>query len=161
MIIHDSMVWEGNKYKLAWHDCDSFDELKNKKLQQSYGVCFCDDKLVITKGSNGQSLVGGHIEIGETPEEALTREVQEEANMKVLMQVPLGYQEVTNSDGTFDYQLRSFCKVTPIGEFISDPAGSVIEIRMINPKDYKKYFNWGKISDRIMKRALKIFNTTT
>ena len=56
-----------------------------------------------------------------------------------------------------DISFRSFCLVKPIGEFISDPAGSVIEIRMIDPKDYKKYFDWGKIGDRIMEKAMKIF----
>ena len=61
--------------------------------------------------------------------------------MKVIKQVPIGYQEVTNPDEIVDYQLRSFCLVEPIGEFISDPAGSVTEIKLIDPKDYKKYFD--------------------
>ena len=67
MIINDSMIWQGSEYKLIWHDCDDFKELKKQKLQQSYGVCFYKDKLVITKGPNGWSLVGGHIEEGESP----------------------------------------------------------------------------------------------
>ena len=157
MVINDSMIWQGSEYKLVWHDCDSFDEIKDKKLQQSYGVCFYKDKLVVTRGSGGWNLVGGHIEKGETPEVALEREMQEETNMRVLKQIPIGYQEVINPHETVDYQLRSFCLVEPIGEFISDPAGSVIEIRMIDPKDYKKYFDWGKIGDRIMEKAMKIF----
>ena len=78
--------------------------------------------------------------------------------MKVLKQIPIGYQEVFNPDGTIDCQLRSFCIVKPIGEFVSDPAGSVTEIKLIDPKDYKRYFNWGKIGDRIMERATEIYN---
>ncbi len=158
MIINDSMIWEGKEYKLVWHDCDSFDEIKDKDLQQSYGVCFYKNKLVITKGPNGWSLVGGHIEKGETPEFALEREVQEESNMRVSKQIPIGYQEVIKPDGTSDYQLRSFCIVEPIGEFVKDPAGSVTEIKLIDPKDYKKYFDWGKIGDRIMERVMEIYN---
>ncbi|MFZ3301952.1 MAG: NUDIX hydrolase [Microgenomates group bacterium] len=159
MIINDSMVWDDKEYKLIWHDCDSFDELKGKGLQQSYGVCFYKDKLVIVSNNGKWSLVGGHIEKGETPEEALAREIQEETNMKVLKQIPIGYQEVVKPDGTVDYQLRSFCLVEPLGELVSDPAGSVTEIKLIDPKDYKKYFNWGKIGDRIMERAIEIYTS--
>ncbi len=153
MIIEDSNIWNGKEYKLNWHDADNFDDLKGKNITQSYGVCFYKNKLVIVNNNGKWSLAGGHLENDETPEEALVREVQEETNMKVLKQIPIGYQEVINPDGTIDYQLRSFCLVEPIGEFVSDPAGSVIEIRMIDPKEYKNYFNWGKIGDRIMERA--------
>lgn len=158
MTINDSMVWEGKEYKLVWYDCDSFEEIKDKDLQQSYGVCFYNQKLVIVNNNGKWGLVGGHIERGETPDVALEREVVEESNMKVLKQVPIGYQEVIKPDGTSDFQLRSFCIVEPIGEFVSDPAGSVTEIKLIDPKDYKKYFNWGKIGDRIMERAMELLN---
>ncbi|MBP9759105.1 NUDIX hydrolase [Candidatus Dojkabacteria bacterium] len=157
MNLVDTMVWDSKEYKLIWRDCDNFDELKGKDLQQSYGVCFCDRKLVIVNNNGKWSLVGGHIENGETPEEALIREVKEEANMKVLRQIPIGYQEVIKPDGKTDFQLRSLCVVEKIGEFTNDPAGSVIEIKLIDPKDYKKYFNWGKIGDRIMERAMEIY----
>jgi 8-oxo-dGTP pyrophosphatase MutT (NUDIX family) len=151
------MVWDDKEYNLIWHDSDSFDDLKGKELQQTYGVCLCDSKLVIVNNNGKWSLVGGHIEKGESPEEALVREVQEETNMKVLKQIPIGYQEVISPDGTIVYQLRSFCLVEPLGGFVSDPAGSVTEIKLIDPKDYKNYFDWGKIGDRIMKRAIEIY----
>jgi hypothetical protein len=107
-----------------------------------------------SRDNNKWSLIGGRIESGETPEEALTREVQEESNMRVIKQIPLGYQEVINPNGTIDYQLRSFCLVEPIGDFIKDPAGSVTKIKLIDPKTYKKYFDWGRIGERIVERAL-------
>src|SRR3989344_2816081 len=159
MIINDSMIWQGSEYKLIWHDCDDFKELKKQKLQQSYGVCFYKDKLVITKGPNGWSLVGGHIEEGESPEAALEREIQEETNMKALKQIPIGDQEVIKPNGNSDFQLRSFCKVLPIGKFENDPAGSVTEIKLIDPKDYKKYFDWGKIGEKMMERALELHSS--
>ena len=152
------MVWEGKEYKLVWHDTDNFDEIKDKDLQQSYGVCFYNQKLLIVNNNGKWGLTGGHIEKGETSEVALEREVIEESNMRVLKQSPIGYQEVVKPDGTSDFQLRSFCLVEPIGEFVSDPAGSVTEIKLINPKDYKSYFNWGKIGDRIMERAMELLN---
>lgn len=151
------MVWRGNKQKLIWHDVDSFDDLPREKLQQAYGVCFYGDKLLISRGDFGKwNIVGGHIEKGETPEEALVREIIEESNMRVLKQVPIGYQELFNQDGTTDFQLRSFCLVESIGKFEKDPAGSVTEIKLIDPRDYKKYFDWGIIGDRIIERATEI-----
>lgn len=30
-------------------------------------------------------------------------------------------------------------------------------VNFIDPKDYKKYFDWGKIGDRIMERAMEIY----
>lgn len=158
MIINDLMVWEGKEYKLVWHDTDNFDEIKDKDLQQSYGVCFYNRKLLIVNNNGKWGLTGGHIEKGETPEFALEREVIEESNMKVIKQIPIGYQEVVKPDGTSDFQLRSFCLVEPIAEFVSDPAGSVTEIKLIDPKEYKNYFNWGKIGDRIIERAIYLLN---
>ena len=64
MVINDSMVWDGKKYKLIWHDADSFDDLNGKTITQSYGVCFCDNKLVIVSNNGKWSLVGGHLESG-------------------------------------------------------------------------------------------------
>ncbi len=160
MVINDSMVWDDKEYKLIWHDCDSFDEIKDKDLQQSYGVCFYKDKLVIVSNNGKWSLTGGHIEKGESPESALVREVQEETNMSVIKQIPIGYQEVIKPDGSVDYQLRSFCLVEPIGEFVKDPAGSVAEIKLIDPKEYNNYFDWGKIGYRIMERAMEIYTNS-
>jgi len=40
--------------------------------------------------------------------------------------------------------------------FISDPGGHVSENKIINPADYKKYFDWGEIGERIIKRATEL-----
>jgi hypothetical protein len=46
--------------------------------------------------------------------------------------------------------------VEPYGPFTSDPDGDVTEIRLIDPADYKKYFDWGEVGERIMERALSL-----
>lgn len=153
MSISDTMVWDNKEYKLIWHDADNFDHLKGKNITQVYGVCFCNKKLLIVKNNNKWSLTGGHVEKNETIEETLNREIQEESNMKVLKSIPIGYQEVIKPDGSIDYQLRFYCEVNLISEFIKDPAGSVTEIKLIDPKKYKDYFDWGKIGDRMMERS--------
>ena len=48
--------------------------------------------------------------------------------------------------------------VEPMGDFVTDPDGDITEIKLINPEDYKKYFGWGEIGDRIMARAIEMFN---
>ncbi|MCX6715482.1 MAG: NUDIX domain-containing protein [Candidatus Taylorbacteria bacterium] len=145
-------------------DADTFDCLDSDKehIKQSYGICFCDGKLVIVFGYFGGKdrewgFPGGRIEIGETPEEALKREVQEESNMEVLSFLPLGYQKGSKPGHGYSYQLRYVCRVRPYGEFISDPAnGTITAIKLIDPADYKKYVNWGKIGDRFVERGLEL-----
>ena len=41
---------------------------------------------------------------------------------------------------------------------ISDPDDDITEIKLIDPKDYKQYFDWGENGDRIMKKAIEKLN---
>jgi ADP-ribose pyrophosphatase YjhB (NUDIX family) len=142
-----------------YHDADSFDDLEYKKCRQVYGVCFCGEKMVIGFGGQkqGWGLIGGTIEAGETFEETHVREVREESNMKVLSCLPIGYQKAVDTpDNSYVYQLRYACAVEPHGPFVSDPAGGVTEIKLIDPAEYRKYFDWGEIGERIVTRALRL-----
>ncbi len=77
--------------------------------------------------------------------------------MEVLGFLPIGYQKVINpKNQSFIYQLRFVCTVRPYGPFISDPGESIKEIKLIDPADYKKYFDWGEIGESIISRALKL-----
>lgn len=146
----------GVDYIFEYSDADSFDDLDKTKCTQTYAVCFCDEKIVIVHNGKKDTwgLVGGTIEKGESFEETLKREIQEESNMEVISFLPVGYQKVIDTrDNSFVYQLRYVCIAVPYGEFISDPAGSISEIKLIDPKDYKKYFDWGEIGERIVRRA--------
>ena len=146
---------EGKLAEVTYEDADSFDHLLDKKVTQTYGVCFVEDKIVIVysiKGGGHWILPGGSIEKGETFEECLKREIQEESNMEVVSFAPIGYQEV-HFDGKIFNQLRYICVVKPYGDFISDPDGSITKIKLIDPKEYKQYFDWGEIGERIIERA--------
>lgn len=151
-----------NSIIFEYSDADTFDNLEKEYCKQSYGICFCEDKLVIVLGYFGAKerewgFTGGKIEAGETFEETLRREVQEESNMEVISFKPIGYQKVIKKDGTYKYELRYVCKVKPYGPFVEDPAHGVIsEIKLIDPVDYKKYVDWGKIGDRLIERALEL-----
>src|SRR3989344_1834123 len=120
----------GVEYIVEYFDANSFDSLPEDKLSQSYGVCFCEGKLVIGFGGmkKGWGLIGGSLERGETPEEALHREIKEESNMEILSFLPIGYQKVTDTkDDKEFYQLRYVCKTRPCGEFLIDIGDGVTE----------------------------------
>lgn len=146
----------GSKYR--YYDVDSFDSLEVKDWRQIYGVCFYNNQLVVVLNgkANTWSLVGGHPEEGESYEQTLRREIEEEANMKLLKWLPVGVQEVKSQEGHLFNQLRAVCLVEPIGDFVSDPAETITEVKLIDPQDYKEYFDWGEIGERIIKRALEL-----
>ena len=147
------------KYLMEYSDAESFDDLPYEHVRQAYGVCFCGDEMVIGFGGlkKAWGLIGGTVEAGETYEQTFKREIQEESNMEVLSFIPIGYQKVTDTrDGSYVYQLRYAATVHPYGPFTIDPAGGVTEIKLIAPKDYKQYFNWGAIGERIISRALEL-----
>ena len=144
---------------LEYSDADSFDQLPLELVRQAYGMCFAGDKMVIGWGGKKQEwgLIGGTIETGETFEETLKREIIEESNMEVIACAPVGYQKAINtSDGSFVLQLRYVCLVKPLGPFVPDPAGGITKIKLIDPKEFKQYFNWGRIGERIITRAAEL-----
>lgn len=149
----------GVEYVFEYSDTDSFDDLDISKCRQTYGVCFCENKIVICHNGKNKSwgLIGGTIEKGETLERTLRREIEEESNMEVLSFLPIGVQKVIDTrDNSFFYQLRYVCLVKPYGPFVLDPALTITEIKHIHPNEYKQYFDWGDIGDRIMERALEL-----
>lgn len=149
----------GQVLKVEYRESDSLVDLSEKILQAVHAFCFYGDKMVVvySKEKGYWAPPGGGIESGETIEEAVIREVLEETNMKVLHQELIGYQDIFEPDRIVR-QTRSFCIVEPYGPFTADPDGDVTEIKFIEPKDYKKYFDWGEIGDRIIERALELKN---
>lgn len=145
----------GQKLDLIYREDDPLIDLEGKILQAVHAFCFCGDKLVVVYAAEKGYWAppGGGIELGETYEEAVIREVKEETNMKVLSQKFIGYQDIYEPDRIVR-QTRSVCVVEPYGPFVKDPDGDITEIKLIDPKDYKKYFDWGEIGERIMDRAM-------
>jgi 8-oxo-dGTP pyrophosphatase MutT (NUDIX family) len=162
MVINAKLIWNNKEYGIEYHDADTFADLPALPVTQAYGICFCEDKLLIgQRAKNGSwGHLGGSVEPGETPEQTLRREMKEESNMQVIAFTPLGYQIVTDPAGNRHIQLRYACTVSPIGKFIADPdvhdSGGIVAIKLIEPSEYKNYFDWGEIGDCIVARALEL-----
>lgn len=159
MIKENYLGKSGVQYIFEYEDCDDFSELEYEKSKQIYGVCFYKNKIAIVLNGPKKTwgLVGGSIEKGESFDQTFRREIKEESNMEVLSWKPVGYQKVIDTrDDSYIYQLRVVASVRPHGEFVEDPAGHITEIKLIDPAGVKQYFDWGKIGDRIMERALEL-----
>jgi len=152
----------GLTWNIQYEELDSFDSIRALPVAAAGALCFHDDKLVLVYAHKRKEweMPGGGIEEGETFEECVIREIHEESNMKVLELFPLGYEtnRCVATNETY-YILRYTARVEPYGPFVSDPAsGEITEIKLIDPKEYKQYFDWGKRSDVLMEKAFKILN---
>ena len=145
----------GQTLQVVYSESNPLIDLDGRILQGAHAFCFYNGRLVIVYAESKKYWTppGGEIEKGETYKEAVIREVKEETNMKVLHQRLIGFIDVYEPNRTIR-QTRSFCVVEPYSDFVSDPDGEVTEIRLIDPKDYKQYFDWGKIGDRIMEQCV-------
>ena len=144
-LIIDSFEKDGKKITFNYYACDSFDLLPYKQCTQVSAIALDRDQMVIIKNGkkNTWNIPGGTIEKGETFEQTLKRELQEETNVNVIKWKPIGFQQVIEDGKEPYFQLRTAAIVKPFGPFVSDPAGSVTEIKWINPKDFGTYVTWG------------------
>ncbi len=148
----------GQVLNVMYRDVDGESDFKDKKISGVHAYCFYNDKLVVVYSDSKRYWTppGGGVEVGETARDAVTREVKEETNMKVLKQRFVGFQEISEP-GKIVTQTRSVCIVEPYGSFVEDPDdGEITKIEFIDPKDYKKYFDWGEIGDHIMEKVLQL-----
>jgi len=137
-----------------YKDSDDFSDLPQDKIGAVCAFSFCDDKFVLVKNEGRWEPVAGHIEKGESPEEALIREIKEESNMKVLKFVPLGYLYVAETDF---YQVQYLCLVEPYGPFVEDPDGGVTAINLVDFKDVPKHLEPNDTSWATLKRCEEVF----
>ena len=148
----------GEEVHFVYRDIDSEVDFRDSKIHSVCAYCFFGDKLVVVyAGAKDRwrwAPPGGGVEEGESAQEAVVREVMEESNMKVVKHRFIGYQDIFEPTRVVS-QTRSVCIVEPYGDFVADPDGDITEIRLIDPKDYKKYFDWGAKGDRLMERALE------
>ena len=140
---------------------DPVQEAKGELIQGILGVdcyCFYKNKFIVVFDGKKKywAPVKGGIEAGETFEEAVIREVKEEANMKILHQEFIGFKDFYDPEGIQEIRriTSSLCIVEPYGDFLADPDGDITEIKLIDPADYKQYYDWGIVGEYIIKKAM-------
>ena len=148
--IKSSFISDGVTYYIDWYDLD--DEVPDLPWSQVYALGDVNGLVPIVHYANrGDNLPGGRTEPGETAEETLIREIQEEINHEVISWSPIGYQVWCNPvNGDNTYQLRLYAKMRPIGEFISDPGGSVIGHSLVSLDELNLRINYGEVGDRMI-----------
>ncbi len=153
----------GKTVDLVYVEDNPLNNFEGRSMASVRAYCFCNGKFVIVRSINteGQDYwvpPGGGIDQGENFTEATIREIKEEANMKVLKLETFGYLDIYD-DGKIFRQVMSVCIVEPYGDFVSDPAGDIVEVKLIDPADCKQYFDWGETGDARMQRALELLPT--
>lgn len=146
---------QGETFEAMYHEGNPLNKLEGITLSGVGACCFYKDNLVIVKSRNEWGLPGGGIEPNENYEQAIEREILEETNMVVAHKEPFGYSDFFMKKGIFRHTYF-FCIVEPRANFKSDPDGDILEIKLIDPKDYKQYIHWGDTIDCIMEKALEL-----
>lgn len=150
----EEIDWKGTQYVLEFFKIHDFSKIAPKT--QAAGICFTDDdNVVLYKNIEGYfGLPGGTIEEDETPEQALRREVMEEATCKILTFGPIGYfRTFKKEDPSYvSYQLRYWAKVELLEE-TPDPAGKSTGRVVISFGGAASKLGWGERGKYLIKLA--------
>jgi 8-oxo-dGTP diphosphatase len=154
--------WSGHNIKLTW--------LRNKKIldynkiTSVHGFCFDQGKiLLVNVNGRGFNIPGGHLEQGETPEEAFHREAYEEGYVKGEVQY-IGAIEVSHEDNPLflpggkypiiGYQVFYKMKIDECLAFLRENETST---RIwVEPEEVPYIINDHELSIVVLKEALKI-----
>ena len=99
------------------------------------------------------AIPGGHIEKGESVDEAINRETLEETNMKVKSWIPLGYEKVAFDKDNFIYNLKVYAELDKNGEFEKDPGGTVNGYILMNLKNINEAAKRGERGEWLINKV--------
>ena len=167
--------WYGEKRSLTLYKLDDEKEIASlTNIRQAQAVTFLDPEHVVVyqhaKGHYG--LPGGRIEEGESPFQALEREVMEESACKVLQAGLVGYIEdkpvvgVDASDavqdlapvgkearGTVRHLLRYWALVELVEQAVADPDQKAIGREIIPVDEVAERLGWGEQGEQLVELA--------
>lgn len=97
------------------------------------------------------NLPGGKVDPGETVEQTLHREIEEELNMRVINWQPIGYQCVTHPNGRQTNELRVYAELEKIGDFVKDPGGNITGHTLIDVNALNRHIDYGIVGERLIR----------
>src|SRR5262249_13844456 len=92
--ITHTATWAGRQIMVTWLPATFIPP--RDAITQASGICFTEHRKIVLVSGNGQhwNLPGGHLSPDETPEQALEREVWEEARVRVVRSTYIGCQRI-------------------------------------------------------------------
>lgn len=149
--------YEGKQIKINWFDLVGKD-LPNIEWSQVYAIGDLNGLVpIVHYEKHHDNLPGGRTEPGETVEQTLIREMDEELKMKVNSWELIGYQEWIEIDtGKKGRGLRVYAKLIKEEEFINDPGGPVIGHSLIQLEDLNNRIDYHTIGDRMVELVKQI-----
>lgn len=151
--IKSSFEFRGETINTNWYDVNDISELPDVEWEQVYAVGNVNGEVPVVHYADSEvrNLPGGKFdEPGDTIDRVLSREMREELNMSVLSWHPIGYQFLSSQKFGEAYQLRVYADLEPIGEFVSDPGGSVVDYSLVPIKELNSYIQYGEVGERII-----------
>lgn len=154
--LSENIEYDGKQIQINWFD------LVDKKIpdldwKQVYAIGDVDGLVpIVHYEDDHDNLPGGKSEPGETIEQTLIREMDEEIKMKVISWEPLGYQEWIESGKCAVNALRVYVKLAREEEFTNDPGGSVIGHNLVPLDKLNGHINYHSIGDRMVELVKKI-----
>ena len=140
--VPDDRAEQGQRYRIAWFDPPFRPPLA--EATQALGICFTVGGRIVLVTWNGTdwSLPGGSLEPGETVEQALAREVAEEACARVVRSRYIGCRLVEELDGERAryYQTRFWARVE-LRDF--RPEHEMTGRRLVAPSEFRTTLFWG------------------
>lgn len=156
-VFERAITHDGERCDVYHFDVDNFDEIPDELKLKAHAVCIYSGKMLIVNHPEWDiwSIPGGTRDDGESIEETLKREIQEETNCAVVNFVPIAYQKIVSPDGKkYHYRLQYLCDVIPSGEFQRDIAGNISKISWIEPNKFEEYIENKEFKKMTIRRAL-------